>query len=62
MPLIIIIIMALGIIFVLVVFVSCILSVCVCLLCGGRIKFVNVTEMGRDGDRMGGYGDDFFPV
>ena len=53
--------MALGLIFVLVVSVSCILSVCVCLLCGGRIKIVDVTEMGRDGDSMVGYGDDFCP-
>jgi len=58
--------MALGLSFVLVVLVSCIfsvcLSVCVCLLCGGRIKIVNVTEMGRDGDRMGGYGMTHVPV
>jgi len=32
---------SLGLRFVLVVFVGCILSVCVCLLCGGRIKIVN---------------------
>ena len=37
------------------------MSVCVCLLCGGRIKIVDVTEMGRDGDSMVGYGDDFCP-